>query len=93
MSDYTFATVIIADADKAQAQADLGDGFFNFALSATGDVPATHWMSSGPFSNDELDRIVNHVVTWPAQVYLGRDWQGAIAEAGLVPVGAVDDGA
>lgn len=85
MTDYTYATVIIADADKAQAQADLGDGFFNFGLSATGEAPATNWMSSGPFNNNELDAIVN-TYTWPKQIYFGQDWQAAIASAGLQPV-------
>lgn len=85
--NYTFATVIVADADREAAQADLGTGFFNTALSADGTEPATHWMSSGPFDNTELDRIVNSA-TWPRKVYFGQDWQAALAAEGLALVGA-----
>ena len=59
--NYTYATVIISDADKAQAQADMGEGFFNTPLSATGEEPATNWMSSGPFANEELDNILEQI--------------------------------
>ena len=83
MSNYTFATVIIADADKAAAQADLGEGFFVTALSADGTEPATHWMSSGPFDNTELNRICNDV-TWPRRVSFGQEWQLAIEAHGLM---------
>ena len=83
MSNYTFATVIVADADKAAAQADLGDGFFVTALSADGTEPATHWMSSGPFDNEELNRICNDVA-WPRRVTFGQDWQLAIEAHGLM---------
>ena len=82
MSTFTHATVIVADADKAAAQADLGEGFFVTSLSADGAEPAAHWMSSGPFDNSELDRIVN-TYTWPKKVYFGQDWQAAIDAHGL----------
>ena len=82
MSTFTHATVIVADADKAEAVSDLGEGFFATALSADGTEPATHWMSSGPFDNSELDRIVN-TYTWPKKVYFGQDWQAALTAEGL----------
>ena len=82
MNTFTHATVIVADADKAATQADLGEGFFATALSADGTEPSTHWMSSGPFYNSELDRIVN-TYTWPKKVYFGQDWQAAIDAHGL----------
>lgn len=82
MSDYTFATVIIDGEYKQQAQADMGDGFFNTGLSVNGDVPATHFMSSGPFDNLELEKIAN-VVSWPNKVYFGQDWSAAIEAEGL----------
>jgi hypothetical protein len=81
----TQATVIIADADKAQAQADLSTYQFTTPLSETGEAPATHWMSSGWWYDDELDNIVN-VFTWPKQIYFGSDWQAAIEKAGLMVV-------
>ena len=80
--DYTFATVIISAADQAQAQADMGDGFFNTALSATGEPPATNFMSSGPFDNSEMDAMVN-TYTWPKKIYFGQDWQAALDANGL----------
>ena len=82
MSTFTHATVIVADADKAAAQADLGEGFFATALSADGTEPVTHWMSSGPFYNTELNRICNESA-WPRKVYFGQDWQAAVAAEGL----------
>lgn len=85
MSESTAATVIISAADQAQAQADMGDGFFTVGLSATGEAPATHFMSSGFFLNEELDAIVN-TVTWPHKVYFGQDWQAALASEGLAQV-------
>jgi hypothetical protein len=50
MSSYTFSSVIISDADKAAAQADLSEYQFTAPLSPTGEAPATHWMSSGPWA-------------------------------------------
>jgi hypothetical protein len=85
MSHSTQATTIILDADKAQAQADLSTYQFTTPLSETGEAPATHWMSSGWWYDDELDNICN-VFTWPKQIYFGSDWQAAIEKAGLMVV-------
>ena len=87
MSDFTFATVIVTDADRAAAQAAIGSGFFTASVSPTGAAPATHWISSGAFSNDELNQIVNSA-TWQRLIYFGEDWQAAIAAEGLLPVPA-----
>lgn len=75
--NYTYATVIVTAADQQAAQADLGDGFFNTALSASGADPATHYMSSGPFNNSEMDLIVNES-QWTKRVYFGQDWVAAL---------------
>lgn len=75
--DYTFATVIISAIDQGKAKSDLGDGFFNTPLSPTGEEPPTHYMSSGPFGNEELNKIVN-AMTWSKKIYFGQDWQSAI---------------
>ena len=82
MTDYTFATIIVAAQDQAAAQADLGDGFFNTALSPTGEAPATNFMSSGPFDNSEMYTVVN-TATWPKTIYFGQDWQAALDAQGL----------
>ena len=84
MTTSTFASVFIAAADQAQAQSDLGDGYFTAPLSADGTEPATHYWSTGFWFDDELDRIVNDV-TWPRTVRFG-DAQAALAAEGLMPV-------
>lgn len=84
--NYTFASVVIADADRQAAQADLGEGFFNTGLSADGTEPATHWMSSGPWLNDELDKVCNQSpdgFEWPYQINFGTEWQTYIDSLGL----------
>ena len=86
--DFTYATVIVPDADRATAQKELGDGFFNVPASATGELPAQAWFTSGPCSNDEMDIIANEV-TWKKKMYFGQDWQAALDAQGLqmiVPV-------
>ena len=85
MTDSTFATVAIAAADQAAAQIDL-PGLFTAAYTTNpeGKAPATHYVSSGLFFNDELDMIVNDA-TWPRQVRFG-DAGTALAGLGLFPV-------
>ena len=85
MTDSTFATVAIAAADQAAAQIDL-PGLFTAAYTTNpeGKAPATHYVSSGLFFNDELDMIVNDA-EWPKVVKFG-DASAALAELGLVPV-------
>lgn len=80
--DYTFATVIIPAEVQQEAQADLGAGFFEVPLSVNGSLPATNFMSSGPFNNEEIQAIVNDAA-WPNKVYFGQDWQAAVASEGL----------
>ena len=82
----TLATVIINDADKQQAQLDMGDGFFNTPLSFTGSLPITNWMSSGWFLNEELGRICNEgegAFSWQYKISFGDDWQGTLDYLGL----------
>jgi len=81
----TLAIVIIGDADKAQAQADLSDGLFTTPLSASGEAPATHWMSSGWFFNDQLNKICNDV-TWAKTIRFGDDWQSVLHGLNLMIV-------
>lgn len=81
--DYTFATVIVNKEFQKQAQEELGsEVFFSTALSFSGSFPATHYMSSGAFNNDEMEKIVN-LVDWPNKVYFGQDWQAAVDNEGL----------
>ena len=79
----TFATVIVAAADQAAAQADL-PGHFTAAYAADSTGPATHYVSTGHFFNAELDMIVNEA-TWQKVVRFG-DAGTALAGLGLVPV-------
>ena len=82
---YTFATVIIPAESQAAAQADLSEYQFTVPLSADGNAPATHWMSSGAWSNEQLELICN-TAAWPRKVYFGQDWAGAVAAEGLTQV-------
>lgn len=82
----TYATVIISDANKTQAQLDMGDGFFNTPLSTDGLLPVTNWMSSGWFLNEELDRICNTgdgAFSWKYQISFGDNWQATLDYLGL----------
>jgi hypothetical protein len=97
--DYTYATVVIPDNDKSLAQSVMGEGFFNSPLSSDGQAPATHWMSSGAFMNNELEMIINQVRTVIVDevettepfvinhvVSFGQDWQSFVTSRGLVVV-------
>jgi len=81
--NYTFATVIIEDADKVDAQTGYPN-YFNSGASADG-TQATHWLSSGPFADVELNDIVNDQA-WSKKVYFGQDWQAALTAEGLQQV-------
>jgi len=82
MSDFTQATVIIKAADQAAAQADMGDTVFIVGASADGLAPATNYVTSGPWSNAEMDQMANDV-TWAKKMYFGTDWQAALAANNL----------
>ena len=73
MTNYTYATVIIAAADQAAAQAQYPDYFsagYYEATEGADPAVATNYVTSGPFSNTELADIINNV-TWPRKVYFG----------------------
>ena len=82
MNDFTQATVIIKAADQAAAQADMGDTVFIVGASADGLAPATNYVTSGPWSNDEMDQMANDVA-WPKKMYFGTDWQDALDQLKL----------
>lgn len=60
MSEYTHRTIIVPAAFQqlaqglceAAAEGDAGTGMFTTALSATGALPATHYISSGYIFDD-----------------------------------------
>ena len=83
MANYTCSTIIVLAADRLKAQAVSSDQYFNAEASADGLAPATHYFMSGPFSNEEVDVIVNTV--WPKWVR-SDDWQGALVDMGLSAV-------
>jgi hypothetical protein len=82
MSDFTQATVIVAAADQAAAQADMGDTVFIVGASPTGLAPATNYVTSGPWSNAEMDQMANDVA-WPKKMYFGTEWQDALDQLKL----------
>ena len=80
----TNLTIIISAADQAAAQADTSVDYFIHGASPTGAEPATHYLSSGFFSNEEVDKI-NNVVTWDSKIRC-PEWQMALAAEGLQAV-------
>ena len=86
MTVYTYATVIIAAADQAAAQAEYPDyfsaGYYEAAEGADPTV-VTSYGTSGPFDNTELQDIINNV-TWPRKVYFG-DTQYILGSLNLKP--------
>ena len=86
--NFTFATVAIAAADQAAAQAQY-PAYFSAGASETGDQPITHYVTSGPFENTELADIMNST-DWPKRVAFGNDAQAGLTELGLVLVSGAD---
>ena len=84
MSDYTFCTVAIPDSEKAAAQVTYS-AYFVVGLSASGQAPATHWVTSGALDNAEITEMVTH---FPAgwKFDFGNDLSGALANWGLMAV-------
>ena len=80
--DSTNLTILISAADQAAAQADMGDTVFIVGASPTGEAPATNYVTSGPWSNAEMDQMANDVA-WPKKMYFGTDWQAALAANNL----------
>jgi hypothetical protein len=83
MTNFTNCTIIVLAADRTKAQDVTTDQYFNAEASADGLLPVTHYFTSGPFSNEEVDAIVN--TSWPKWVR-SDDWQAALAGLGLVQV-------
>ena len=79
---YTNATVIIAAADQAAAQADFPSSFTSGFSDPSG---AVFYACSGLWADEDLARITDGSVVWPSQVY--QDEVGAVLERlGLKPV-------
>ena len=65
MSTYTHRTIIVPAAFQqlaqglceAAAEGDAGTGMFTTGLSATGALPATHYISSGPIYQSFADLL------------------------------------
>ena len=83
---WVHKTIIVADAvvDQARSLCEQlagtgGAGMFSTALSADGDEPATHWISSGPILQDFATMLEN-----PAMVYTAAEQAGIELTAGSV---------
>ena len=84
---YTNATVIIAAADQAAAQADFTGSFnsgFYEATEGADPTVATRYVCAGLWTDEDLSKAVNDV-TWPRKVYFG-DAQQVLAQMNLKPV-------
>ena len=79
---YTQATVIIAAADQAAAQADFPGSFTSGFADQAG---AVFYVCAGPWADEDLARITDGSVAWPSQVY--HDEAGEIlAQLELNPI-------
>lgn len=79
-----FATLIVTAANVAQSRTIAatfpgGDGMFTSELSATGNAPATHYISSG-YMPEEIVQAVNAVVA-----VSDLEPADALIAAGLMP--------
>ena len=83
MTNFTNCTILVLAADRTKAQDVTTDQYFNAEASVDGQLPVTHYFTSGPFSNDEVDALVN--TAWPKWVR-SDDWQSALSGLGLVQV-------
>lgn len=81
MSEYVYATLIVEAKDQQAAKDLLSSEYFNFALSADGSEPATHYISAGPFSTEEMNIAMNQTDI-PFWSYFGREPN----YNGLIPV-------
>lgn len=81
MANYTYATVIIPVENQAKAQEIAGADTFVSGLSSNGKQPATHFITSGPFDNDQLNQLTD--ANWKKTIRFGDDWQSAINELNL----------
>ena len=78
---YTNATVIIAAADQAAAQADFPGSFTSgFADQAN----AVFCVCAGLWADEDLARITDGSVVWPSQVYHDEVWE-ILAQLELTP--------
>lgn len=81
MANYTYATVIVSIENQAKAQEIAGADTFITGLSPNGLQPATHFVTSGPFDNDQLNQLTD--ANWKKTIRFGDDWQSAINELNL----------
>ena len=79
--NYTYLTIIVPAAAQAEAQALSSDGYFTTPLSESGEAPATHYITSGPFDNETSNILLNSSIK--KLVACGQDAFGAMAKAGL----------
>jgi hypothetical protein len=57
--NYTYATLIVPAFAQSSAKELLSEDYFNMGLSIDGTDPASHYVSAGPFSNEELGKALN----------------------------------
>jgi hypothetical protein len=88
MTNFTNCTIIVLAEDRTKAQDVTTTEYFNAQASADGQLPVTHYFTSGPFSNEEVDALVN--TSWPKWVR-SDDWQSALSGLGLVQVIPVEE--
>jgi hypothetical protein len=86
MTNFTNCTIIVLAEDRTKAQDVTTDQYFNAEASSDGQLPVTHYFTSGPFSNEEVDALVN--TAWPKWVR-SDDWQSALTSLNLLPIQSI----
>ena len=81
---YTYATVIVEAKNQAKAQKIAGDDTFVYELSADGTAPATHFLSSGPFDNSQLEAFIDS--SWKQIIRFGNEPLLVMEKEGFQPV-------
>ena len=77
------STVVIPASEQEKAQTDL-PGFFVAGFSENGSGPATHYISSGYFSDEELE-LISNTKNWYRSVYF-RQVDEVLTELSIIAV-------
>ena len=82
---HTFATIVASNQTLAQR---YFPGYFGYGASATGLAPATHWVTTGAFDNDELEKLANKQ-PWVAGIGFGYDPAPVLKKLGIIPIAPI----
>lgn len=79
--EYTYATVVIESKYQELAREKYPD-YFITGLSETGELPITHYVTSGGFDNVELEDMTNSI-DWPKTILFGLNIDSHLSKLNL----------